>query len=98
MFGFIKKMFFTGLRILSSVNLIAVTPLRCISMINQECKVGSEVVNVNSNEPVFYPFSIITYKCSGTCNMNMNDIHKYIQCEWPICETVCSWCCKKLRC
>ena len=72
MFGFIKKMFFTGLTILSSVNLIAVTPLRCISMINQECKVRAEIVNVNSNEPVFYPFSIKTSKCSGSCN-NIND-------------------------
>ena len=27
-------------------------------MNNQECKVRPEVVNVNSNEPVFYPFSI----------------------------------------
>ena len=72
MFGFIKKVFFTRLTILSSVNLLATTPLRCISMINQECKVRSEIVNVNSNEPVFYPFSIITYKCSNTCN-NMND-------------------------
>ena len=36
MFGFIKKVFFTGLRILSSVNLLTITPLRCISMTNQE--------------------------------------------------------------
>ena len=36
MFGFIKKVFFTGLRILSSVNLLTIAPLRCISMTNQE--------------------------------------------------------------
>ena len=36
MFGFIKKVFFTGLRIFSSVNLLTITPLRCISMTNQE--------------------------------------------------------------
>ena len=41
-------------------------------MTNKECKVGPEIVNVNSNEPVFYPFSIKTSKCSGTCN-NIND-------------------------
>ena len=34
MFGFIKKVFFTGLTILSNVNLLAVTPLRHISMNN----------------------------------------------------------------
>ena len=72
MSGFIKKAFFTGLRILSSVNLLAVTPLRCISMNNQECKARPQIVNVNSDEPVFYPFSIKTSKCSGSCN-NIND-------------------------
>ena len=72
MFGFIKKVFFTGLNILSSVNLLTVTPLRWISMNNQECKVRPEIVNVNSDEPVFYPFSIKTSKCSGSCN-NINN-------------------------
>ena len=41
-------------------------------MNNQEFKVGPEIVNVNSNEPVFYPFNIKTSKCSGSCN-NIND-------------------------
>ena len=41
-------------------------------MNNQECKVGPETVNVNSNEPLFYPFSIKTSKCSGSCN-NINN-------------------------
>ena len=31
-----------------------------------------EIINVNSDEPVFYPFSIKTGKCSGSCN-NIND-------------------------
>ena len=41
-------------------------------MNNQECKVRSEIVNLNSNEPIFYPFSIKTSKCSGSCS-NIND-------------------------
>ena len=41
-------------------------------MNNQGCKVRPEIVNVNSNEPVFLPFSIKTSKCSGSCN-NIND-------------------------
>ena len=41
-------------------------------MKNQECKVRPQIFNVNSNEPVFYPFSIQTSKCSGSCN-NIND-------------------------
>ena len=39
-------------------NLSRINPLECISMNNQECKVRTEIVNVNSDEPVFYPFSI----------------------------------------
>ena len=39
-------------------------------MNNQECKVRPE--NVNVGEPVFYPFSIKTSKCCGSCN-NFND-------------------------
>ena len=37
-------------------------------MKNQECQVRPEIINVHSNEPVFYPFSIKTSKCSGSCN------------------------------
>ena len=47
-------------------------PLEYASMNNQECKVRPEIVNVNSNDPLFYPFSIKTNKCSGSCN-NIND-------------------------
>ena len=75
MFGFIKKAFFTRLTILSiltGVNSLSGNPLSCISMTNKECKARPEIVNVNSNEPVFYPFSIKTNKCSGSCN-NIND-------------------------
>ena len=41
-------------------------------MNNQKCKVRTEIVNVNSDEPVLYPFSIKTSKYSGSCN-NIND-------------------------
>ena len=77
MFEFIKKAFFTGLTILSSINPlnateVSATHLKFVSMNNQECKVKSQIVNVNSDEPVFYPFSVKTSKCSGSCN-NIND-------------------------
>ena len=72
MFGFIKKVFFTGLTILPSVNLLTVTPLRCISMTNQECKLRPQIINVNSDKPLFYPFSIKISKSGGSCN-NIND-------------------------
>ena len=31
-------------------------------------KVRPGIVNVNSNEPVFYLFSTVSSKCSGSCN------------------------------
>ena len=42
-------------------------------MNNQACKKERpEITNVDSNEPIFYPFSIKTSKCSGSCN-DIND-------------------------
>ena len=38
-----------------SNNLPGVNSLSCISMNNQECKTRPEIVNVNSNNPIFYP-------------------------------------------
>ena len=40
-------------------------------MSNQECKTRPQVVNVNGDQPVFFPFSIETSKSSGSCN-NIN--------------------------
>ena len=52
MFGFVKKVFFTELTILSRFT--SVNSLSCISMNNQECKTRPQVVNVNGDEPVFF--------------------------------------------
>ena len=41
-------------------------------MKNQECKVRPKIVSINSNNPIFYPFSVKVNKCSGNCN-NIND-------------------------
>ena len=41
-------------------------------MTNRKCKIKPKIVNVNSDESVFYLFSIKTSKCSGSCN-NIND-------------------------
>ena len=41
-------------------------------MKNQECKVRPEVIDINSNNPLFYPFSIKINKCSGDCNNDNN--------------------------
>ena len=68
-FRFVKKVFFVGLTILSGFT--NANSLRCITMKNQECKTRPQVINVNGDEPVFFPFSIETNKCSGSCN-NIN--------------------------
>ena len=41
-------------------------------MKNQECKVRPKIININSNNLIFYPFSIKINKCSGNCN-NINN-------------------------
>ena len=69
MFRLVKRIFVSTM--FFSCNLSNVNPLECVSMNNQECKVTPEIVNVDSNEPVFYPFSIKKSKCSGGCN-NIN--------------------------
>ena len=52
--------------------LVSTTPLSCILLTNQACKVRPEVINHNDNESAFYPFSIKTSKCSGSW-YNIND-------------------------
>ena len=69
-FRFIKPIFISAL--IYFVNLSNVNSLECVSMKNQECKVRPETVDINSNNPIFYPFSIKINKCSGNCN-NIND-------------------------
>ena len=57
MFFFIISLFLS--------NLVSTTSLSCISMNNQACKARPEIINVDSNNPVFYPFSIKTSNYSG---------------------------------
>ena len=45
MFSFVKKVFVLGLT----------GALNCVSINNQECKVRPKIVDVSSNNPIFYP-------------------------------------------
>ena len=68
-FSFIKKVLVLGLTVLSS----SITgALNCVLINNQECKVRPEIVDVSSNNPIFYPFSAKINRCSGNCN-GIND-------------------------
>ena len=71
----IKKIFCIVSLFLScllSTNPLNAIPLSCISMKNQKCKVTLKIVNINSNNPIFYPYSVKINKCSGNCH-NIND-------------------------
>ena len=70
---FIKQIFVSAIMFFGC-SLSSINPLECVSINNQKCKVRSEIVNVNSNEDVFFPFIIKTSKCSGSCN-NFNDLY-----------------------
>ena len=74
-FIFVKKVFFLGLKILPNFT----DALDCISMENQECETRPQITDINSNNPIFYPFSIKTKKCSGNCNNINNPYTKMIK-------------------
>ena len=67
-FRFVKKVFFLALTILSNFT----NALYCISMKNQECKIKPQIINISSNNPIFYPFNIQINNSSGKCN-NINN-------------------------
>ena len=69
MFKFIKKMF------VAAMSFFSYNALNCVSMNNQECKVRTEIMNINSNEPSFYPYSVKISKCNGCNNIIMSMIH-----------------------
>ena len=66
-FRFIKNCFFKAITFFSC-GVLNVNSLVCVSMKNQECKIRSEIINVNNNEPMINPYSITTNKCKGSCN------------------------------
>ena len=51
-FSFVKKVFVLGLLVLLNFT----NALDCVLMKNQECKVRPEIININSNNPIFDPF------------------------------------------
>ena len=69
MFGFTKQVFFTAMTFFG-FSLSSVNSLDCEAC--EECKTRPKIIDVNSNEPVLYPYSIKVNKCSGSCN-NIND-------------------------
>ena len=75
MFRFVKQIFVSAMMVFGC-NLSSMNLLECVSKNHQECKVWPKIVNVNSDEPVFFPVSIKTFKCSGSCNNTNNSYEK----------------------
>ena len=70
-FGFFKKNFLVAM-IFINFNLSNENSLECVSMNSQERKIRTEIINLNTSEPMFYPYSIKINKCKGRCN-TIND-------------------------
>ena len=66
-YRFIKRCFFTAMTFFS-YNALNVNSLEYVSMNNQECKRRPEIININTNEPLFFPDSIKINRCKGSCN------------------------------
>ena len=75
MFGFIKKCFFTAITFFNQSN---VNFLECVLMNNQECKIRTEIINLNTNESIFYPYSVKINRCKGSCNTIIDPYAKTI--------------------
>ena len=75
MFGFTKKMFIAAIGnrnyCIKCENWLS---LKCVSMTDQECKVRPAIMNIISNETLFYPCSVLVNKFSGSCN-DINNIY-----------------------
>ena len=76
MFGLIKKVLVVEMAFFS-FNPLNTNSMKCVSMNNQKCKRRTKIININNNEPVFYPFSIEINKCSGSCNNINNPYAKF---------------------
>ena len=57
MLRFVKHIFISAM-MLFSFDVLDVNSLECVSVNDQECKVRPEIVNINSNEPPFYLYSV----------------------------------------
>ena len=69
MFGFVKQIF------ISAIIFFSCNALKYVSMNNQEFKVRPETINININEPSFYPDSVKINKCIGSCcYKNINNL------------------------
>ena len=65
-------MLITRKRYFNPLTFFGCNALKFVSINNKECKVRTEIRNINSNEPSFCPHSILANKCCSSYN-NIND-------------------------
>ena len=70
MFGFVKKIFVSAM-ILFSFNVLNVKSLECVLMSKQEWKIRPGIININSNEPSFYPYRVKVSKSSWVVTISI---------------------------
>ena len=58
--------------IFTAITFFSDNALKCVSMNNQECRIGPQIISINSDKTSFCPDSIEINKDSSSCN-KMND-------------------------
>ena len=61
-----------------SCNVLKLNSLESASMNNQECKIRPEIININTNESLFYLYNIKINRCKGSCNTIKTHRLKYV--------------------
>ena len=68
-FGFIKKVFVVAM------SFFTCNVLKSVSMNNPECKIRPQIININSDNPIFYPYSIEMNKCTELVVVIISMVH-----------------------
>ena len=63
---------------ISLFSILKVRALECVSVVNQKCMPRPKILDVNEGvgEALFYPYSVLVNKCSGSCNTFDNPMTK----------------------
>ena len=57
---------------ISFLNMLKEKSLECMSVVNQKYMPRPKILDINPNEPFYYPYSVKINKCSGSC-IDIND-------------------------
>ena len=64
--------------LISLFSIIKTKALECVSVVNQKCMPIRKILDVNEGigEALFYPYSVLVNKCSGSCDTLDNPMSK----------------------